>query len=55
MIVMRLDLQPTIVCCVLLARDHGLWVEQGPVRTGLDLIHDSGFQINVKRTRNVLP
>jgi hypothetical protein len=51
----RLDLQPTIVCCVLLARDHGLGVEQRPVRTGLDLIHDTGFQIDVKRTRNVFP
>lgn len=52
---MQLVLRLTIVCCVLLTRNHGLGVEERSVRTGLDFIHDSGFQINVKRARNVFP
>jgi hypothetical protein len=43
----------TIIGGVLLACDHGLRVEERPVRTSLDIIDDARLEIHVDGTRDV--
>jgi len=43
----------TIIGGVFLAGDHGLRVEERPVRTGLDIIDDARLEIHVDGTRDV--
>lgn len=44
----------TVVGRVLLSRNHRLRVEQGPVRTRLDIVDGARLKIDVERTGNVL-
>lgn len=43
----------TVVRRILLASHQSLGMEQGAVGTGLDLVNDIGFQVNVQGTRDV--
>lgn len=45
----------TVARSVLFPSDHRLWVEEFAVLARSDFVYDIGFQINIKRTRNVFP
>lgn len=51
--VIERNVRRTVVSGVLLASDHGLWVEEGAVGTSPYFIDDIGFEIDVKRARHV--
>jgi len=45
----------TVARSVLFPSDHRLWVEEFAVLARSDFVYDIGFEVNVKRTRNVFP
>ena len=36
-----------IVCCIFLARDELLWMEELPIGAGANFVHNSWFQIDL--------